>query len=96
MLPAHIYLNGEVMNYVYLIQRVDANIFYLGSTTDLKRRLQEHNKGIGCKATKGYQWKIKYYEAYQTIEEARKRESLLKRHRGSKRALYDRLEIEFK
>ena len=95
MSPAHTYLNGEDMYYLYLLQRVDANEYYLGSTSDLRRRVKEHNDGKGCRTTKGYQWRVKYYEAYETLEEARRRERQLKRNRGSKRALYQRLGITF-
>ena len=83
------------MYYTYLLKRVDANVYYLGSTNDLKRRLKEHNIGISCQTTKGYQWKVIYYEAYETLKQAREREIQLKRNRGSKRALYNRLGVTF-
>ena len=84
------------MFYIYLLERVDSQVYYLGYTADLKRRVREHNEGYGCQTTRGYQWKLIYYEAYSTEELARNREKQLKRNRGSKRALYDRLGIEFK
>lgn len=85
------------MNYVYLLKSIEENPkYYLGSTTDLKRRLIEHNAQIGCKTTKSNIWELIYYEAYLTIELARKRERQLKNNRGSKRALYNRLNIKFK
>ena len=83
------------MFYVYLLERVDAKEYYLGFTSDLRRRIKEHNQGVGSKTTKGYQWKLKYYEAYETKELANKREKQLKTNRGSKRALYNRLGISF-
>ena len=93
MSPAHIYFNGAKLNYVYLLKRVDSDKYYLGFTTDLKRRFYEHNNGYGCKTTKGYRWQLVYYESYLTEELARKRETQLKNNRGSKRALYKRLDI---
>ena len=82
------------MNYVYLLENVLNNKeHYLGSTSDLKRRLKEHNNGTGCETTKNKQWKLIYYEAYETLQLARNRELKLKKHRGSKRALYQRLDI---
>ena len=84
------------MNYVYLIKRVNDDKYYLGSTNDLKRRLFDHNNNNGCSTTKGYKWELIYYESYQTLELARIREKKLKTNRGSKRALYNRLNIKFK
>ena len=37
--------------YVYLLQCSDDSL-YCGVTTDLERRVQEHNNGIGCRYTK--------------------------------------------
>ena len=82
--------------YVYLLKRVDEDVYYLGFTSDLKRRVYEHNNNLGCKTTKGYSWSLIYYESYQTEHLARVRENKLKNNRGSKRALYNRLGIEFK
>lgn len=53
--------------------------FYLGSTIDLKQRLQSHNRGEN-KATKGHQWELVYYEAYLTLAAARQREHKLKQY----------------
>ncbi len=84
------------MFYVYLLESITTdNDYYLGSTTDLRRRLKEHNSDKGCITTKYKKWKLIYYEAYSTLELAREREKVLKRNRGSKRALYNRLGIKF-
>lgn len=54
------------MFYVYVLRSTErGGCFYLGSTIDLKRRLQSHNQGEN-KATKGHQWGLVYYEAYLT------------------------------
>lgn len=39
------------MWYVYIVRCVDTSL-YTGITTDVKRRVQKHNKGIGAKYTK--------------------------------------------
>ena len=84
------------MYYVYLLESIDTKkSYYLGSTTDLRRRLIEHNSNRGCITTKNKKWKLIYYEAYLTLELAKEREKILKRNRGSKRALYNRLGIKF-
>ena len=82
------------MNYVYLLESLDEErVHYIGSTNDLKRRFAEHNNGKGGKTTRHRKWKLLYYEAYETLEMARKREHQLKQHRGSLRALYTRLGV---
>ena len=83
------------MFYLYLLEREDKKAYYIGSTKDLRRRVYEHNHSLGGNTTKGHRWNLKYYEAYETLELARKRETQLKRNRGSKRAVYNRLNINF-
>ena len=79
------------MFYVYVLQsELDRERFYLGSTVDLKKRLQSHNAGEN-KATKGQQWKLVYYEAYISLDAARKREHKLKYHGKTKQALMHRI-----
>ncbi|MBI2591742.1 MAG: GIY-YIG nuclease family protein [Candidatus Brennerbacteria bacterium] len=51
---------------------------YLGSTNNLQRRFAEHNSGLSSYAKKYMPYGLVYYEAYQSEEDARKRESNLK------------------
>jgi putative endonuclease len=64
------------MYYVYLI-RNEAGTIYTGFTANLKNRLKAHNLGMNT-STRGHQWEVKYYEAYKSEEDARKRERALK------------------
>jgi len=51
--------------YVYLIESVSAQgERYLGMTTDLKERLQEHNAGKSFHTSKFRPWKLKTYIAF--------------------------------
>ena len=55
---------------------------YIGHTTDLKKRLKEHNAGK-CKHTDSLKpWKIKLYLAFETLDQARKFEGYLKSGSG--------------
>ena len=54
---------------------------YVGWTTDLERRLAQHNAGTGARSTRGRAWSLLYAERYQTREEAMSREWYLKRDR---------------
>ena len=64
------------MYYVYLIvnERGDK---YIGYTSDLKDRLNRHNKGE-VRSTRGHEWKLVYYEAYRSKSDAIRREKALK------------------
>ena len=53
------------MYYVYLIESVSAQgERYLGMTTDLKERLQEHNAGKSFHTSKFRPWKLKTFIAF--------------------------------
>ncbi len=60
---------------------------YVGWTTDLDRRLGEHNSGTGARSTRGREWVLLYAERYATRGEAMSREWHLKRDRGFRRNL---------
>jgi putative endonuclease len=54
---------------------------YVGWTTDLKRRLQQHNAGLGAKSTRGSKWSLLYSECCTTRSEAMSREWYIKHDR---------------
>jgi putative endonuclease len=54
---------------------------YVGWTTDLDRRLQQHNAGTGAKSTRGRIWILLYSEACKTKRAAMSREWYIKRDR---------------
>ncbi len=60
---------------------------YVGWTTDLDRRVTQHNAGKGAKFTRGGVWALIYAERYDTREEAMRREWKLKRDRKFRGAL---------
>ena len=68
------------MYYVYLLKSTKSGRLYLGWTTDLQRRLCQHNDG-NSQATRGRgPYELIYYEAYRHREEAMAREMSLKKH----------------
>lgn len=80
------------MFYVYLLQHDKTNQLYIGYTSDLKRRVLEHNrKGSKFTTRKTGQWFLKYYEAYESEKDAKARESKLKKHGSAKQKLVSRL-----
>ncbi len=67
------------MPYVYIVECKDKTL-YTGWTTDIERRLKEHNKGIGSKYTRSRcPVTLKYLEKFETNREAMKRECEIKK-----------------
>jgi putative endonuclease len=64
------------MHYVYILQNKLDKLYY-GCTNDLRRRFQEHNSGKVF-STRDSQWKLIYYEAYLSKQDAYNRERQLK------------------
>ena len=60
---------------------------YVGWTTDLDKRLSEHNAGTGAKSTRGRCWLLLYAECHKTRGQAMSREWHLKRDRKLRKAL---------
>ena len=70
------------MFYVYLLHSAKDNGFYIGFSTDLKRRLSEHRRGASFATKSRGPWKLVYYEAYTEREDAEGREKFLKSEAG--------------
>lgn len=69
---------GKDMNYTYILHCADGTL-YCGWTNDLKKRLHAHNSGTGAKYTKSRRpVTLAYYEAFETKQEAMKREYAIK------------------
>ena len=70
--------------YVYLLESIGYGNLYVGYTTDLKRRLTEHNRGANF-STKSYKpWRLIHYEAYRNEDDAKRREEYLKTSQGGR------------
>lgn len=66
------------MNYTYILECGDGS-FYTGWTNNLKKRVADHNAGRGAKYTKARcPVALRYYEIFETKEEAMKREYEIK------------------
>ena len=67
------------MNYTYIVECHDGS-FYTGWTNNLDKRIKAHNDGKGAKYTKTRRPVIlRYYETFETKEEAMCRESKIKK-----------------
>jgi putative endonuclease len=73
------------MYHVYALKSITRNYIYVGFTSDLERRINEHNKGYN-KTTKPYApFELIYSEELETRESARKREKYWKSGTGKRR-----------
>lgn len=77
-------------HYVYLLRCAD-DTFYCGYTTDVERRIQEHNgesKVAGARYTRGRRpVQLIHQEAFQTRSEALQREVIIKRMNRNQKIL---------
>ena len=65
-------------NYVYILKCKDDS-FYTGWTTDLSKRIQRHNLGLGAKYTRSRRpVELIYFETFENKSEALKREYQIK------------------
>ena len=85
MVPA-LYLdyNHIEMFYVYVVKSKSTKELYYGFSSDLKARVESHNRGHNIATKYGVPWELVYYEAYKSEKDARARESKLK-HYGNAR-----------
>ncbi|OGY18004.1 MAG: hypothetical protein A2784_04915 [Candidatus Chisholmbacteria bacterium RIFCSPHIGHO2_01_FULL_48_12] len=71
------------MRYVYILQSLkNKSWLYKGSTSDLRRRLFEHNSGKNFSTAPYIPLKLIYYEAYLLKSDAEARERYLKTSMG--------------
>ena len=78
---------------VYLLRSQKDNKYYLGSTSDLLRRLSEHNEGLSTSTRFRRPFKLIGFEVYPSLYKARQRERILKNNPKMYRNLKKRLTI---
>ena len=66
--------------YVYILKCEKDNSYYTGYTSDLTRRIKEHNSGKGAKYTRARgPVDLQYVEQYETRKRAMQREREIKK-----------------
>ena len=77
---------------IYLIQNTVTSEFYFGMTSNLRRRIEEHNRHQNTSTNRKHgEWVLIYAEAYRDKRDALLRERKLKQHGSSKHELLKRL-----
>ena len=65
------------MTWVYIIKS-EEDYIYVGSTTDLQKRIFQHNNKLAGWTKRGSNWKVIHTEEFETYSEARKKEKWVK------------------
>jgi len=68
--------------YVYVLRSLKDRMFYIGSTNDLKRRLQQHQRGENTSTAKRLPVELIYFEGHQSKDDALRREKYFKTTKG--------------
>ena len=80
------------MYYFYILKSDIDSGYYYGSTSDLKRRVLEHQRGKVFATSYRKPLTLVYYEAYTNIDAARMREKQVKQSSSIRKALHVRID----
>ncbi|MEA3369004.1 MAG: GIY-YIG nuclease family protein [Candidatus Ratteibacteria bacterium] len=74
-----------IMHYIYILLNEAKTRTYTGVTDDFEKRLKEHNAGR-VKSSRAYRpYKIVHTESFETLSEARQKETFYKSTTGRRR-----------
>lgn len=69
--------------YLYILKSLKDNNLYVGISSDVEKRLEQHNSGKIFSTKKRRPFILLHTEVYQTRREAREREKFLKSYAGA-------------
>jgi len=58
------------MYFVYILKSMRVNAYYIGVTSDMKRRLAQHNASENRSTKRYIPWRMVYLEGYASEEDA--------------------------
>ena len=70
------------MFYVYILKSKKDNNFYIGYSSNLKKRFLEHQKGLVTSTKLRRPFELIFYEAYKSMKDAKRREMYFKTSKG--------------
>ena len=81
------------MYYIYILKSINYKKSYVGKTTDIVRRLHEHNTGKSIYTSRYKPWELIYKEVFKTEKEAINKEKYYKSKKGRKemKKIFDKL-----
>ena len=68
--------------YVYVLESLKDSNRYIGYTKNLKKRIEEHNKGLSFATKLRLPFKLIYFEGCLNMQDAKRRENYLKTTQG--------------
>ena len=83
-MPGSRNLTAIIFNYVYVLRGKDEGNLYIGFTSDLKKRVLEHNRELNFSTKPFDSWQLIHYEAYLNKKDAQRREKYLKSSQGGR------------
>jgi len=72
------------MYYIYVLESQKDKLFYTGYTKDIRKRIEQHNKGMVSATKTRVPFTLVYYEACLNLQDATKREKYLKTSWGKR------------
>jgi putative endonuclease len=72
------------MPHTYILYSEKLDKYYIGSSIDKDQRLMRHNKGTEKFTSTGIPWQLVYFETFEDIADARKREMEIKGKKSRK------------
>jgi len=73
---------SNVFSYTYLLESLKDSDYYIGYTNNLKKRLEEHKKGLSFATKSRLPFKLIYFEGCLNQKDAKRREDYLKTTQG--------------
>jgi len=73
---------SSVFFYVYVLESLKDGKRYIGYTDNLKKRTEEHKKGLSFSTNPGLPFKLIYFEGCLNQDDAKRREEYLKSTQG--------------
>jgi len=73
---------SSVFFYIYVLESLKGGERYIGYTNNLKRRIEEHKKGLSFATKFRLPFKLIYFGGCLNLEDAKRRENYLKTTQG--------------
>jgi len=73
-----------VFFYIYILESSKDDKRYIGYTNNLKRRIEEHKKGLSFATKFRLPFELIYFEGCKNMEDAKRRENYLKTTQGAR------------
>ena len=70
--------------FVYILKSLTDNGYYIGTTNNIKKRLNEHNNGLSKSTKSRKPFTVVYIEKFNNINQAYQREKIIKSKKSKK------------